>query len=65
MNNVRLLKMKCVQFCAERRCNVVVAGLPIYIHRTSQCDAAGLVRGAGMEAGNVVVVALVLIHQWI
>jgi len=25
-------------------------GLPIYIHRTSQCDAAGLVREAGMEA---------------
>lgn len=65
MNNVRLLKMKCVQFCAERGCNVVVAGLPIYIYRTSQCDAAGLVRESGMEAGNVVVVALVLIHQWI
>lgn len=25
-------------------------GLPIYIHRTSQCDAAGFVREAGMEA---------------
>ncbi len=25
-------------------------GLPVYIHRTSQCDAGGLVREAGIEA---------------